>query len=212
MAISNSKPSKPLNYQRVTLHKITPPIGTGSWMFEMCHMSTRAIQKVRPGRSLRDVHSAWGLKTIVADLIHGLWRMRSRKDPGSVSSSRESLGFTVVRTSRVRRSFDFWKCLGIWYLDISGLLYKNSPTSNHQKIIRFFLVVFFGDLTVRSLQKLPRTILYFTNCKLGKPNSSSAFSPCDAKNFTVVSFRNPSHLMLRQMNAFLCRLLKAKDV
>ena len=143
MAISNSKPSKPLNYQRVTLHKITPPIGPGSWMFEMCHMSTRAIQKVRPGRSLRDVHSAWGLKTIVADLIHGLWRMRSRKDPGSVSSSRESLGFTVVRTSRVRRSFDFWKCLGIWYLDISGLLYKNSPTSNHQKIIRFFLIFFF---------------------------------------------------------------------
>ena len=143
MAISNSKPSKPLNYQRVTLHKITPPIGPGSWMFEMCHMSTRAIQKVRPGRSLRDVHSAWGLKTIVADLIHGLWRMRSRKDPGSVSSSRESLGFTVVRTSRVRRSFDFWKCLGIWYLDISGLLYKNSPTSNHQKNIRFFLMVFF---------------------------------------------------------------------
>ena len=143
MAISNSKPSKPLNYQRVTLHKITPPIGPGSWMFEMCHMSTRAIQKVRPGRSLRDVHSAWGLKTIVADLIHGLWRMRSRKDPGSVSSSRESLGFTVVRTSRVRRSFDFWKCLGIWYLDISGLLYKNSPTSNHQKIIRFFFDSFF---------------------------------------------------------------------
>ena len=142
MAISNSKPSKPLNYQRVTLHKITPPIGPGSWMFEMCHMSTRAIQKVRPGRSLRDVHSAWGLQTIVADLIHGLWRMRSRKDPGSVSSSRESLGFTVVRTSRVRRSFDFWKCLGIWYLDISGLLYKNSPTSNHQKIIRFFLIFF----------------------------------------------------------------------